>query len=412
MKLLLRFLAPAALLLAVASAASNPTITGLVASLGGPLDTNNSDFDILLALLTQANLTDTLDDPHTPYTVFAPSDAAFLTTVKDLGFKDVTTEADAVDALTAVAGAVQGQDPAALISALLQYHVVPGSLDSKAVLATKSLTTVQGSAITRGADGADPLALVDLAPALQDPLIVKKDIAASNGFVHVINRVLFNIPASPELVAGVSADAADDGDDAAASGEAEASAEASGENGGGDNVCFPASAVVHVYGGGEVAMADLAAGHVVRASVDVHSPVYLFTHRQLTGMHEFVRIEAESGHVITLSANHYLYANSKLSAADSVRVGDVLETLDGRSKVVKVGAVLEEGLVAPHTLHGDLVVNGVRASSYTRVVHPTVAHFLLAPVRALVQFGVATEPLGALLYNGADRLARLMPKGN
>jgi hypothetical protein len=57
------------------------------------------------------------------------------------------------------------------------------------------------------------------------------------------------------------------------------------------------------------------------------------------------------------------------------------------------------------------VVNGVRASSYTRSVHPRVAHVLLAPVRAVVRAGLATEPLGGLFYDGADRLAALMPKG-
>ncbi len=47
---------------------------------------------------------------------------------------------------------------------------------------------------------------------------------------------------------------------------------------------------------------------------------------------------------------------------------------------VSVVAVSQErgnGLFNPHTLQGDIVVNGIKASSYTAVVAPTPAHSLL-----------------------------------
>jgi hypothetical protein len=43
-----------------------------------------------------------------------------------------------------------------------------------------------------------------------------------------------------------------------------------------------------------------------------------------------------------------------------------------------------EGLYNPHTMHGDIVVDGVHTSTYTDSVAPALAHALLWPVRMLV----------------------------
>jgi Hint module len=47
--------------------------------------------------------------------------------------------------------------------------------------------------------------------------------------------------------------------------------------------------------------------------------------------------------------------------------------------------VWREGLFNPQTLHGDVVVDGLRASSYTTAVEPAVAHRLLWPLRVLFE---------------------------
>jgi Hint module len=160
--------------------------------------------------------------------------------------------------------------------------------------------------------------------------------------------------------------------------------------------------------GSDIAMNMLVAGVAVKvaAGPDVKaSKVYFFSHRTNAGMHDFIRISSSSGHAITLSANHYVYANDKLTAASAVKTGDVLRTLDGPATVSVVESVRELGLFAPHTLHGDIVVNRVIASTYTRAVHPRIAHALLAPVRAAVHLGLSTEPLGAMMYEGGGGLA-------
>lgn len=223
----------------------------------------------------------------------------------------------------------------------------------------------------------------------------------------------------------------DDGDDtASASGSPDPEAETSAEESPDASVspdpraeptkeddgsaCFPAAAVVHMADGSDKPMAQLVAGdrirHSTASSRESHSPVFLFSHRLPTGLREFLRIESDAGHVLTITPKHYVYANGRMATADSVRVGHVLNTLDGPATVSAVRRVKAEGLFAPHTMHGDIVVDRVRASTYTQAVHPTVAHYALAPLRAAARMGLV-EPLGALLYEGADRFAPWLPKG-
>ena len=96
-----------------------------------------------------------------PFTVFAPNDAAFAKVPKgDL------------DALLA---------DKAKLTAVLTYHVVPGTVMAKDVKSGK-VKTVQGSELTLAASGGG--VMVDNAQ------VVKADIVADNGVIHVIDSVL------------------------------------------------------------------------------------------------------------------------------------------------------------------------------------------------------------------------------
>ena len=120
-------------------------------------------FTTLLAAVEAAGLRATLEGDG-PFTVFAPTDEAFA-----------AIDPDALNALLA--------DPPAL-AAILAYHVVPGSLMATDVLASNSLTTVNGADATISLDG-------DGNPRIDDAIIVGTDIGARNGVVHVIDRVIF-----------------------------------------------------------------------------------------------------------------------------------------------------------------------------------------------------------------------------
>jgi uncharacterized surface protein with fasciclin (FAS1) repeats len=116
-------------------------------------------FKTLAAALTAAGLVDTLKGQG-PFTVFAPTDEAFAKVPK----------AD-LDALL--------KDKAKL-TAVLTYHVVPGKVMAADVKAGK-VKTVQGSELTVTTDGG---VKVDGAN------VVKTDIVADNGVIHVIDSVV------------------------------------------------------------------------------------------------------------------------------------------------------------------------------------------------------------------------------
>lgn len=119
----------------------------------------NGNFKTLATALQAAGLVDTLKGKG-PFTVFAPTDAAFAKVPK----------AD-LDALL--------KDKAKL-TAVLTYHVVPGKVMAKDVKAGQ-VKTVQGSSLTVSTtDGV----MVDNAK------VTATDIAASNGVIHVIDTVL------------------------------------------------------------------------------------------------------------------------------------------------------------------------------------------------------------------------------
>lgn len=116
-------------------------------------------FNTLATALDAAGLVDTLKGKG-PFTVFAPTDEAFAKIPK----------AD-LDALL--------KDKAKL-TAVLTYHVVPGKVMAKDVKAGQ-VKTVQGSSITVTTAGG---VMVDKAK------VVKTDIAADNGVIHVIDTVI------------------------------------------------------------------------------------------------------------------------------------------------------------------------------------------------------------------------------
>ena len=117
------------------------------------------DFKTLATALEKAGLVQTLRGPG-PFTVFAPTDAAFAKVPKAQ-----------LDALLA---------DKEKLAAVLTYHVVPGKVMASDVKAGK-VKTVQGSDLTVSTAGG---VKVDAAN------VVKTDIAADNGVIHVIDTVV------------------------------------------------------------------------------------------------------------------------------------------------------------------------------------------------------------------------------
>jgi len=135
------------------SAATNKTIVGVAA--GDP------QFSTLVSLVKKAGLATTLSKGS--YTVFAPTNAAFAKVPKAT--------------LTAL-----GKDKAKL-KAVLLYHVVKGRVPASKVVKLTSAKTLNGASVKVAVKGSS----VFLNGSTK---VTKTDIKASNGIVHVINKVL------------------------------------------------------------------------------------------------------------------------------------------------------------------------------------------------------------------------------
>lgn len=152
--------------------------------------------------------------------------------------------------------------------------------------------------------------------------------------------------------------------------------------------CFPSSSQVTLANGTKILMNDLIVGHQVFVNSKESSNVFMFSHRYPEVQTIFVELATDAGHLLQLTVGHYLYVNGAVAPASSVKVGDSLESETGAAvKVSSVSNVKATGLFNPHTLQGDIVVNGIRTTTYTDAIHPTLAHALLAPARAMHTLG-------------------------
>ena len=166
--------------------------------------------------------------------------------------------------------------------------------------------------------------------------------------------------------------------------------------------CFPGDAELILSTGQLIDMRDLQGGHLIKVSGSgLNSRVIAFSHRERSRAHPFLEISFTNGQTLTLSEGHYTYVRGSLLAASAVSLGDTM--MNGTGKLITVShirKVWKTGKYAPHTMHGDLVVDGVVVSAYTTEVHPSIAHALLTPVRMISAVSGVREPLGAILYGG------------
>lgn len=172
-------------------------------------------------------------------------------------------------------------------------------------------------------------------------------------------------------------------------------------SGSGSGTCFPADMRVRLSATETRTMDKLNVGDRVYISSVKKDSVIGFSHRvNSQNVFPFVRIDTTTLLNVTLSHGHLVYVNGKFIPAKDTRVGDSVKTEAGLAVVTSVKDVWSKGLYAPHTLGGDLMVNGVSVSCYTTVFPETTAHTLLTPVRALFKTNLVHNPLGPILNNG------------
>lgn len=175
--------------------------------------------------------------------------------------------------------------------------------------------------------------------------------------------------------------------------------------------CFPSFATVELKNGSVVRMDSLSVGEMVKVGVNEYSRVFLFTHKLAGTENKFITLSAASGAKLSLTHGHFIYSSDALVPASTVKIGDSLTLADGmKTSVTGITQTTEFGLFNPQTVSGDLVVDGVKCSTYTTAVSPTLAHAILAPFRALQNLVTFTglESDGGLLPYLAFRATQLL----
>jgi len=124
------------------------------------------DFTTLAAALEAAGLVETLQGDG-PFTVFAPTDAAFETALSDLGLTADELLADTE-----------------LLTSVLTYHVVEGEYPAADVVGLdgQAVPTVNGAEVEISVDG--EMVMVN------EATVTTPDVFATNGVIHVIDQVL------------------------------------------------------------------------------------------------------------------------------------------------------------------------------------------------------------------------------
>ncbi len=123
----------------------------------------DAGFSTLATAVTAADLIETLSDDG-PFTVFAPTDAAFG------------------DVAPATLESLLQPENKATLQAVLTYHVVPGRLTAEDVTSRSTWETVQGELIT--------ISVVDGQAKVNNANIQTVDVPASNGIIHIIDAVI------------------------------------------------------------------------------------------------------------------------------------------------------------------------------------------------------------------------------
>jgi transforming growth factor-beta-induced protein len=137
------------------------------------INAQTGEFSTVIEALATAGLVEALTAPG-PFTVFAPTDAAFAR----IGLNE-----DNIGTL-----------PVSLLTQLLTFHVAAGALDAAAVVGSEQIEMLNGRSANVRIEGDDVF--------LNNAQIIQVDVEATNGFIHVLDQVIFR-PAGPPTIVDV-----------------------------------------------------------------------------------------------------------------------------------------------------------------------------------------------------------------
>jgi hedgehog protein len=156
--------------------------------------------------------------------------------------------------------------------------------------------------------------------------------------------------------------------------------------------CFPSDATVDVLDMGKVPLSSLQIGAQVRVVNDKnqvsYSPIIAFLHRDLDehALYKRIRtknsiIELSKRHLIHHRYNGFIWSEKLIQGDEILVVSSNYENETQWEEIIEITDVNKQGLMAPLTEQGTIIVNNVHASCYALVKSHQVAHFALAPYR-------------------------------
>jgi uncharacterized surface protein with fasciclin (FAS1) repeats len=323
----------------------------------------NPNFSTLVAAVQAAGLVDTLSGPG-PFTVFAPTDAAF-------------------------AKLPEGTIPALLadtnrLRQVLLYHVVGAAVPSASVV-SGPVVTVQGAAVTASVTGEGV--------RINGAQVVTPDIAADNGIIHVINDVLLPPPtiletalATPQLSTLVTA--------VQAAGLVEA---------------FQANTIYTVFAPTDAAFAKLPEGVLAGLLADTNRLRQVLLYHVTAGRTRSTDL-TDGGRLITAQGaalrssfrtNGVFVNESRVTAADVEASDGVVHLLD--DVLLPPPTILETALATPQL---STLVTAVQAAGLVEAFQANTIYTVFAPTDAA--FAKLPEGVLAGLLADTNRLRQVL----
>ncbi|KAK7003729.1 GIMAP protein [Biomphalaria glabrata] len=168
-----------------------------------------------------------------------------------------------------------------------------------------------------------------------------------------------------------------------------------------EHQCFSGDSTVCLSTGEQITLSKLRIGDKVLCRNSNgqlgFETVYMFGHQDAQVFSNFVVLETLNSQVY-LTDKHYIYCEregeERCLAAKDVNTGDSLLFVSGdnltQSTVLRVGYERKQGLFAPFTNSGTIVVDGLLASCYVNVLQPQSCHGWLWPMRQLYKLSPGT----------------------
>lgn len=161
--------------------------------------------------------------------------------------------------------------------------------------------------------------------------------------------------------------------------------------------CFPSDAIVDTIDSGKVTLSSLQIGTKVRVLDEnnqiTYSPIIAFLHRDTDehALYKRIRtknslIELSKRHLINQRQNGFIWAEKLQEGDEILVVSSNTQNETEWEEILEITDVFKQGLMAPLTEQGTIVVNNVHASCYALVKSHQVGHFALAPYRLYHRF--------------------------